>query len=89
MDAHRLDATASDVSGVATGYAYGNAFRWEYTLQVGASALSRVQMHHWMYLAGDGTTLLNHVTISKFGLRVGGTTEYFQRGRAEVPSIAP
>lgn len=89
VDAHRLDATASDVSGVATGYAYGNAFRWDYTLQVGTGALSRVQMHHWMYLAGDGTTLLNHVTISKFGLRVGGTTEYFQRGRAEVPSIAP
>jgi hypothetical protein len=40
------------------------------------------------HLAGDGTTLLNHVTIRKLGLRVGGTTEYFQRGRAQVPSIA-
>jgi len=88
VDAHRLDATASDVIGVATGYAYGNTFRWDYTLQVTpGNALTRVGMHHWMYLAGDGNTLLNQVTIRKFGLRVGGTTEYFQRGAAVMPSI--
>jgi hypothetical protein len=88
VDAHRLDATASDVIGVATGYAYGNAFRWDYTLQLTpGNALTRVGMHHWMYLAGDGNTLLNQVTIRKFGVRVGGTTEYFQRGAAVMPSI--
>ena len=89
IDAHRFDATADDVVGVATGYAYGNAFRWDYTLQLGSSAISRVQMHHWMYLAGDGTTLLNQVAIRKFGVRVGGTTEYFQHAPAPAPSIAP
>ncbi len=89
VDAHRYDATASDVIGVATGYAYGNAFRWDYTLQLTSNPLSRVQMHHWMYLAGDGVTLLNQVTIRKFGVQVGGTTEYFQRGAAVVvPSIS-
>ena len=87
VDAHRIDASASDVIGVATGYAYGNTFRWDYTLQLTSNPLSRVGMHHWMYLAGDGNTLLNQVTIRKFGLRVGGTTEYFQRGAAVMPGI--
>lgn len=87
VDAHRFDATASDVIGVAAGYAYGNAFRWDYTLQLTSNRLSRVQMHHWMYLAADGTTLLNQVTIGKFGVRVGGATEYFQRGVERMPSI--
>ena len=89
VDAHRYDATANGVIGVATGYVYGNAFRWDYTLQLTPNPLSRVQMHHWMYLAGDGVTLLNQVTIRKFGVQVGGTTEYFQRGAGVVaPSIS-
>ncbi len=88
VDAHRFDATASDVIGVATGHAYGNSFKWDYTLQLKpGNALSRVQMHHWMYLAGDGRTLLNRVTIRKLGVQVGGTTEYFQRGEATMPGI--
>ena len=32
VDAHRFEATANDVVGIATGEAYGNAFRWEYTV---------------------------------------------------------
>ena len=36
---------------------------------------------------GGENTLLNQVTIRKFGLRVGGTTEYFQRGAAVMPGI--
>ncbi|MEJ7746777.1 MAG: DUF3833 family protein [Luteimonas sp.] len=88
VDAHRYDATADGVIGVATGHVHGNAFRWEYTLQLTpGNPLTRVRMHHWMYLAGDGATLINRVTIRKFGLQVGGTTEYFQRGAAVTPSI--
>ncbi len=89
IDAHRYDATASGVIGVATGYVHGNTFRWEYTLQLKPdNVLTRVRMHHWMYLAGDGETLINRVTIRKFGVQIGGTTEYFQRGAAvTTPSI--
>jgi len=90
IDAHRYDATADGVIGVATGYVHGNAFRWNYTLQLKpGNRLSRVRMHHWMYLASDGNTLINRVTIRKFGVQVGGATEYFQRGRAMTPDIAP
>jgi hypothetical protein len=78
---HRIEATAADVVGVAHGDLHGNAFRWEYTLELRpGNALSRVRMHHWMYLADDGQTVLNQVTITKLGVRVGGTTEYLKRG---------
>lgn len=90
VDAHRYDATANDVIGVATGYAYGNSFKWDYTLQLKpGNPFTRVRMHHWLYLAGDGRTLINRVTIRKLGLQVGGTTEYFQRGEAVMPGIGP
>lgn len=81
IDEHRFDATSSDVIGVATGYAYGNTFRWEYTLQLKpGNALTRVHMKHWMYLSDDGDMMINRVIISKLGIIVGETTEYFQHG---------
>lgn len=90
IDAHRYDATADDVIGVATGYAYGNTFRWEYTLQViPGNPLTRVRMKHWMYLADGGDTLLNRVVISKFGMIVRETTEYFRRGAGDTATVGP
>jgi len=32
VDEHHYDATANDVAGVSHGLAYGNTFRWEYTV---------------------------------------------------------
>jgi len=88
VDAHRFDATATDVVGVASGYAYGNAFRWEYTLQpTPGNPFSRLRMKHWMYLTDGGDTLINRVVISKFGVVVAGTTEYFRRGAGETAGI--
>ena len=88
VDAHRFDATASDVVGVATGYAHGNTFRWDYTLQVKAgNPLTRVHMHHWMYLVDGGDVLVNRVIISKFGIIVRETTEYFRRGAGDTATV--
>lgn len=88
IDDHRYEASANDVIGPAVGYAYGNAFQWEYTLQLRpGNFLSRVRMHHWMYLLGDGQTMLNRVVITKLGLIVAQTTEYFQKGTADVPTV--
>ena len=90
VDAHRFDATATDVVGVATGVAYGNTFRWEYTLQVTpGKPLTRVRMKHWMYLADGGDMLVNRVIISKFGIVIGGTTEYFRRGAGDTATVGP
>ncbi len=80
VDEHRYEASASDVIGPAIGFAYGNAFHWQYTLQLRpGNALSRVRMEHWMYLLADGETMLNRVIVRKFGVRVGQTTEVFRR----------
>lgn len=88
VDAHRYVATADDVVGPATGVAYGNAFRWEYTLEATpGNPLTRVRVRHWMYLADDGELLLNRVVITKFGVVVRQATEYFRRGRGDVPTI--
>ena len=85
---HRYIANADDVIGDAVGDAYGNAFHWQYTLQLEPRhPLSRVHMEHWMYLADGGETLLNRVVIRKFGLVVGGTTEYFRRGTGATAGI--
>ncbi len=88
LDEHRYAASASDVIGPAIGVAYGNAFHWKYTLQLRAgNPLTRVRMEHWMYLTGDGETLLNQVVMRKFGVIVARATEYFQRGTARVPTV--
>ena len=87
IDEHRYEAFAPDVKGPAIGYAYGNAFHWEYTLQLGQRFFSRVRMEHWMYLLGDGQTMLNRVVIRKFGVIVAQTTEYFQRGTPQLPTV--
>jgi Protein of unknown function (DUF3833) len=88
IDDHRYEAAANDVIGPAVGYAFGNAFHWEYTLQLRPrNIFSRVRMEHWMYLLGDGQTMLNRVVIRKFGIILAQTTEYFQRGSAPVPTV--
>lgn len=88
IDERRYEAIASDVIGPAIGHAVGNAFRWNYTLQLRpGNRLSRVRMEHWMYLLGDGETMVNRVVIRKFGLILGQTTEYFQRGTGPVPAV--
>ncbi len=88
IDEHRYGAFADDVIGPAVGYAFGNAFHWKYTLQLRpGNFFSRVRMEHWMYLLGDGETMINRVVIRKFGVIVAQTTEYFQRGAASVPTV--
>ena len=90
IDEHRFDATSSDVIGVATGYAWGNTFRWEYTLQLQAgNPLTRVRMKHWMYLTDDGETMINRVIISKLNIVIAETTEYFRRGANTLPAGSP
>ncbi len=80
VDEHRYAASANGVIGPATGYAFGNSFHWQYTLELTpGSRLSRVRMEHWMYLLDDGRTMLNRVLVRKLGVSVGQTTEVFQK----------
>jgi len=88
IDEHHYEAAAPDVVGVAPGEAYGNTFRWKYTLALNPrNVFTRVRMHHWMYLQADGTTMINRVIVTKFGFVIAQTTEHFHRGTEPVPSI--
>jgi hypothetical protein len=80
LDAHRYEATASDVAGVGAGEAYGNAFHWEYTVELKpGNPLFNVRLKQWMYLQEDGT-VVNRGRIEKFGVLIAQVTEHFQRG---------
>lgn len=81
IDEHHYEATANDVVGVSKGEAWGNVFRWSYsTAGHRAGFRDDLHFHLWMYLMEDGQTLINRVTITKFGIVVARTTEYFRRG---------
>jgi len=80
IDAHHFEATANDIIGTAKGEAYGNAFRWTFSLATKpGNPLFNVQMTQHMYLQPDGKTMINRDTIRKFGKTVAGVTEQFRR----------
>ncbi|MFZ2219670.1 MAG: DUF3833 domain-containing protein [Rhodoferax sp.] len=71
--------TASDVVGVAKGQTAGNAFHWNYTLNLPVDGKTwEVQLDDWMYLI-DERIMLNRATMSKFGVRVGDLTLSFTK----------
>ncbi len=79
-DAHHFEATANDIIGTVQGEAQGNVFHWSFTLALSpGNPLANVRMSQWMYLQSDGKTMVNHSTISKFGLVVAQVTEQFRR----------
>jgi len=88
LDDHHYEATSPSIAGVARGEAWGNVFRWDYTLIVSpGNPFSHVHMSHWMYLVGPDT-MVNRVRVSKLGITVAQITEYFQRGDGALPSIS-
>ncbi|HEX8252880.1 MAG TPA: DUF3833 family protein [Thermoanaerobaculia bacterium] len=77
---NRYEATANDVVGVSKGEARGNTFHWSYVVEgERAGFIDDLRYELWMYLMDDGQTLINRVTITKFGIVVARTTERFRR----------
>ena len=77
---NRYEATANDVVGVSRGEARGNTFHWSYVTEgKRAGFIDDLRYELWMYLMDDGQTLINRVTITKFGIVVARTTERFRR----------
>ncbi len=80
VDSHHYEATANDIVGIARGEAYGNTFHWIFTLALTpGNPLKNITMSQWMYLQPDGRTMINHSTLSKFGIVVAQVTEQFRR----------
>lgn len=69
--------TAADVVGVANGVAAGNAFYWEYTMDLPVGDTSyHVKFEDWMYLMDD-KVMLNKSKMFKFGIYLGEVTLTF------------
>lgn len=81
LDAGTLEASANDVE-TSLGRVEGNVFRWSYTTE-GSRAwfVDDLDYDLWMYLMDDGETVINRVSISKFGLLLARTTERFVKVR--------
>jgi hypothetical protein len=68
---------ADDVVGQALGESRGNAFHWNYTLNLPVDGKTyEMQFDDWMYLMGE-KVMLNKATMRKFGLRLGEVTLSF------------
>jgi hypothetical protein len=63
--------TAGDVVGEAKGMSAGNAFNWNYVLNLPVDGKTyKVSFDDWMFLQPDGV-LLNRAKMSKFGFTLG------------------
>ena len=71
--------TAGDVIGEAHGEERGNAFYWNYDLDLELDGRHlTVHFEVWMYLM-NGRTMLNRATMSKWGVKLGEVTLAFNR----------
>jgi hypothetical protein len=71
VDDHHFIGTAHDIIGEAKGTQYGNAVHMEYVLRVLHKGSSYdMSMDDWMYKMDD-KTIINRITMSKFGFKVG------------------
>ena len=75
----RYRGTANDVPDMAEGRAVGNAFNWQYKvdLKVGDSTWN-VGFDDWMYLLQDGV-LINRAYVTRWGIRIGEVTIAFHK----------
>ena len=63
--------TADDVTGEARGQVAGNAFHWQYTLQLPVDGrVWEVDFDDWMFLIDD-KVMLNRASMSKWGIHLG------------------
>ncbi len=69
-----LTGEAGDVVGTAKGITRGNAFNWQYTLEIPYDGdTMEVDLDDWMYLVTE-TRLINRTSIDKLGMEVGEIT---------------
>ncbi|MFI8417596.1 DUF3833 domain-containing protein [Serratia sp. NPDC078593] len=81
LGSDRYQGTAGDIAGIATGQAAGNAFHWQYSMNVKADGRNwLLHFDDWMYLQDD-THLFNKTEMKKWGVTVGTITLFFTKKR--------
>ncbi len=79
MENGHYSGTAEDVIGDASGRENGFAFHWNYTLRVPVNDSEyHIAMDDWMYRL-DKNRLFNKTTMTKFGIKVGEVTLFFDK----------
>lgn len=75
----RYTGRAGDVSGEAQGISYGNAFHWQYAMDIPVRGQTlEVQFSDWFW-ALDEQRLMNRSYLQKFGFDVAEVTIFMQR----------
>ena len=79
IDEHHYEGTASDVVGVAKGFSYGPAFKFEYVLLVPVKGKNiKITFDDWIFMQDDKVAI-NRATMTKFGFKVAELTVMFSK----------
>ena len=79
IDEHNYEGTAEDVVGVAKGYSYGPAFKFEYVLLVPVKGKEiKITFDDWIFKQ-DNNVAINRATMKKFGFKVAELTVMFKK----------
>ena len=79
IDDHNYEGTAGDVIGVAKGYSYGPAFKFEYILLVPVKGKEvKITFDDWIFKQDDKVAI-NRAIMTKFGIIVAVLTVFFQK----------
>ena len=79
IDEHNYEGTAEDVVGVAKGYSYGPAFKFEYVLLVPVKGKEiKITFDDWIFKQ-DNNVAINRATMKKFGFKVAELTVMFRK----------
>ena len=77
IDKHNYEGTAGDVVGLAKGFSYGPAFKFEYVLLVPIKAKNiKIKFDDWIFKQ-DERIAINRATMTKFGIKVAELTVMF------------
>ena len=77
IDNHNYEGTAEDVVGIAKGYSYGPAFKFEYVLLVPVKGKEiKITFDDWIFMQ-DEKVAINRAKMTKFGIRVADLTVVF------------
>ena len=79
IDENNYEGSASDVVGVAKGFQYGSAFKFEYILSVPFKGKNiKISFDDWIFKQ-DEKVAINRATLTKFGFKVGELTVLFRK----------
>lgn len=71
--------TAGDIIGVAIGHSQGNAFNWNYVMDIKSSGSTyRLTFDDWLFKQDD-RHLMNVTSLTKFGIQVARVTLFFEK----------